>query len=201
MAADEEHAAGPLKAAVIVIAHNEHGCALRRTLLAILGPRSSSALLAEVIVVDDSSSPPAEAAVADAGGVGSETGSMALAVRWLRSEIRLGVPRARTMAARAAASPVLCFLDAHCEPQAGWLPPLLALLFRAPRAVALPVIESIDPRTWACESSKLRVESPCRAPTPTHDPCAPPHTSHLPRHPLRSWQTGQARAPRILLVE
>tara|TARA_B100000795_G_scaffold196097_2_gene150213 strand:+ start:94 stop:528 length:435 start_codon:yes stop_codon:yes gene_type:complete len=40
------------------------------------------------------------------------------------------------------------FLDAHCEPQLGWLPPLLVHLDAHARAVALPVIESIDPATF-----------------------------------------------------
>ena len=135
-------AANGLTASVIIIAHNEAGCALRRTLLAVMSPSRATAL-AEVIVVDDSSSPSASEALAAAGGIQGT-----VRVRYLRSEERLGVVRARTLAARRATAPVLAFLDAHCEPQVGWLPPLLALLAQSPKAVALPVIERIDPRTW-----------------------------------------------------
>ena len=70
-------------------------------------------------------------------------------VQWIRSAVRLGVARARMAAASRARAAVLAFLDAHCEPQVGWLPPLLSLLAERPHAVALPVIESIDRRSWA----------------------------------------------------
>ena len=136
-----------MRASVVLISHNEAGCALRRTILAVRDSRTPSAL-AEVLVLDDSSSPTAEAAVAAAGGIDSEQGVSVAPLRWLRSDVRLGVVRARTEAARAATAEVLVFLDAHCEPQAGWLPPLIGLLRTSPRAVALPVIEVIDPRGW-----------------------------------------------------
>ena len=83
-------AANGLTASVIIIAHNEAGCALRRTLLAVMSPSRATAL-AEVIVVDDSSSPSASEALAAAGGIQGT-----VRVRYLRSEERLGVVRART---------------------------------------------------------------------------------------------------------
>jgi polypeptide N-acetylgalactosaminyltransferase len=148
---------GAFTASVIVIAHNEASCALRRTLLAVLcRERTAPGQLEEVLVMDDDSAPPAEAAVAAVGnGVRDER------VRWLRSDARLGVVRARMRAAREARAPVLVFLDAHCEPQSGWLQPLLAHLARTPRAIALPVIEPIDPRSWAYRPGP-RPEAPPR---------------------------------------
>ena len=148
---------------------DEAGCALRRTLLAVRGPRSAGVAagapspLSEVLVLDDNSATPAEDAVRAAGGVEvprGATGGAAAPLRWVRSATRLGVARARTAAARAARAPVLVFLDAHCEPQTGWLPPLLALLAARPQAVALPVLETIDARTWAYRP----------APMPAHPP-------------------------------
>jgi polypeptide N-acetylgalactosaminyltransferase len=136
---------------VIIIAHNEAGCALRRTLLAV-GHRTERELLHELIVVDDASYPPAEVAVTHAGGVDSVSFQH---LRWLRSDHRLGVVRSRAFAAAKATADVLAFLDAHCDPQIGWLPPLLNLLADNPRAVALPVIESIDPHTWAYRPGPL----------------------------------------------
>ena len=156
-AAQEQAAiAAGQRAAVIVITHNEAGCVLRRTLLAVLG-RTPSALLHEVLVLDDASEPPAERTVAAAGGLAAASradaaGSLADAarlVRWQRGEARLGVARARAAAVAATSAPVMVFLDAHCEPQLGWLPPLLDHLRREPRAIALPVIESIDPASFA----------------------------------------------------
>jgi polypeptide N-acetylgalactosaminyltransferase len=140
---DAASAASDLRASIIVITHNEAGCALRRTLLSVLSPaRTAASLLGEVVVMDDASSQPARETIADPG--------LALdgRIRWLRSESRLGVARARTAAARTAAFPVLCFLDAHCEPQAGWLAPLVTLLAGSPHAVALPVIEPIEPHSF-----------------------------------------------------
>jgi polypeptide N-acetylgalactosaminyltransferase len=133
------------RASILIITHEEAGCALRRTLLAV-GARTPARLLEEAIVVDDASSIPAQQTVAAAGGLGAQP---QLHVRWIRSEIRLGVVRSRTAAAAAATTPFLVFLDSHCEPQVGWLEPLLELLGRSPRVVALPVIEKLDPREWA----------------------------------------------------
>ena len=163
IAAEQATAAGAgLFASVVLIAHNEAGCALRRTVLAVLGPRTSPPdAIAEVIILDDSSSPPSETCLDAAGGLPArKLGYAAAPVRWLRSETRLGVARARMEAARAAQAPVLVFLDAHCEPQDGWLPPLLALLARSPEAVALPVIEPIDARSWKYRPGPLPEHPP-----------------------------------------
>lgn len=138
-------AAQELSVALIVIAHNEHGCVLRRTLLAAL-ERTPPPLLHELLVLDDASEPAAQVAVDAAGGLGAD--AAARVVRWHVPPTRLGVARARTVAVGATTAPVLVFLDAHCEPQFGWMPPLLAHLADNPRAVALPVIEGIDPRTF-----------------------------------------------------
>ena len=139
-----------LLATVILIAHNEAGCAIRRTLIA-LAERTPRRLLDGVIVSDDSSATPAQTAVADAGGIEG----LELQVRWLRSETRLGVARARQRAAIEAPSSVLIFLDAHCEVQRGWLPPILQLLAASPQSVALPAIESIDRLSWAYHAAPL----------------------------------------------
>ena len=153
------------RVAIIITAHNEHGCALRRTLLAV-GLRTLRSLMAEVLVLDDASAPHAEAAVVAAGGLPSLSAEV---VRFLRSEARLGVTRARMLAAReaSAAADVLAFLDAHCEPQLGWLPPLLQTVAATPRTVALSVIEAIDRRSWS------------------YQPLMP--TEHPPRGVLGGW--------------
>lgn len=136
--------AAELSVALIVIAHNEHGCVLRRTLLAALA-RTPAPLLHELFVLDDASEPAAQGAVEAAGGLGAD--AAARVVRWHVPPTRLGVVRARSVAVRATTAPVLVFLDAHCEPQFGWIPPLLAHLTDHPRAVALPALEGIDPHT------------------------------------------------------
>ena len=154
-----------VKVAVIIISHDEAGCALRRTLLSVAS-RTPTALLAESVVMDDASAVAAETSVARAGGLGGA----ASRVRWLRSDDRLGVVRARMMAARAVSveASVLAFLDAHSEPQPGWMPPLLDALSGAPRAVALPVLEGLDRRTWAHKPPQQHLEHPPRGTSHAH---------------------------------
>lgn len=135
--------AAELSVAVVVITRNEHGCVLRRTLLAVLA-RTPLPLLYELLVLDDVSAPSAQSAVAAAGGLGADNAA-ARVVRWHVPPTQLGVARARSVAVRATTAPVLVFLDAHCEPQLGWMPPLLAHIADNPRAVALPVIEGLEP--------------------------------------------------------
>ena len=39
---------------------------------------------------------------------------------------------------------MLVFLDAHCEPEPNWLPPLLAPIARNDRISTVPMIDGID---------------------------------------------------------
>ena len=74
VAAQEQAAAkAGWRAAIIVITHNEAGCVLRRTLLAVLA-RTPHALLQEILVLDDASEPPAQVAVEAAGGLKAAAG-------------------------------------------------------------------------------------------------------------------------------
>ena len=69
-------------------------------------------------------------------------------VRLLRNTGRLGLIRSKNRGAKEAAASVVVFLDAHCEVNTGWLPPLLATVAGDARAVAVPVIDTIHHTTF-----------------------------------------------------
>lgn len=82
--------------------------------------RTPAQLVHEIILVDDAS---------NYNGLGSTLnqyiGKHFSNVNILRLRKRNGLIRARLAGARKATSGVLLFLDAHCEVNANWLPPLL----------------------------------------------------------------------------
>jgi hypothetical protein len=131
VAAQEQAAAeAGWRAAIIVITHNEAGCVLRRTLLAVLA-RTPHALLQQIFVLDDASDPPAQVAVEAAGGLkaagGLASSAAARLVQWQRGADRVGVMRARAAAVAATSAPALVPLThAHPSPVSPPPPRLLA---------------------------------------------------------------------------
>jgi mycofactocin system glycosyltransferase len=117
----------------VVIPVRDRDAGLTRT-LDLLGQ------VGEVVVVDDGSSDPAaiEATVARAGSH----------VRLVRHDTSRGPAAARNTGWRAATAtpPVIAFVDADVEPEAGWLPELLAHL-------ADPAVAAVAPRVAPVASS------------------------------------------------
>lgn len=107
------------EASVIIVFNNEHLRSLLRTSVSVLN-RSPATLLNEVILVDDASTFEELGAELDAYVQANEP-----KVKLIRLKERTGLIRARLAGARRAKSEVLIFLDAHCEANTNWLPPLL----------------------------------------------------------------------------
>lgn len=73
---------------------------------------------------------------------------LAIPVKVVRSEDRVGLIKARLLGAKVAKGKVLTFLDAHCECTEGWLPPLLERIRINSRSIASPVIDIINDDTF-----------------------------------------------------
>ena len=119
----------------VVIATYQEGAALAATVQSVLAadPRP-----AQLLIVDDGSTD------------GSTLVDWPAAVRVLRREHH-GIAAARNTGALAATQPVLVFLDAHCEVDGAWLPPLLRAIDRHPDAIAGPSMhDARDPRHVGC---------------------------------------------------
>ncbi|PIO70649.1 glycosyltransferase, group 2 family protein [Teladorsagia circumcincta] len=73
-------------------------------------------------------------------------------VKLVRTDDREGLIRARTIGAKHSTGDVVIFLDAHCEVNVNWLPPLLAPIKHNRRVMTVPVIDGIDSNTWEYRS-------------------------------------------------
>lgn len=120
------------KATVIIVEHNERTSVLKRTVLSVL-ERSPPKLLEQIIVVDDMSDQPVDSEI-----------YVLPKVRVIRNTERKGLIRSRVIGADEARTPVLVFLDAHCEANYNWLEPLLYRIKQDPKVTVWPVIDIID---------------------------------------------------------
>jgi len=127
---------------IIVIFHNEAWSTLIRTIYSVLN-RSPSHLVKEIILVDDASTLDHLGSRLDAA-----VAQMGPKVRLLRQPKRSGLMLARMAGVKEARGEVLTFLDSHIEATTGWLEPLLERVSLDPKAVACPVIEEINDKTF-----------------------------------------------------
>jgi len=126
---------------VIIIFHNEAWSTLLRTVYSVIN-RSPAHLLAEVILVDDASTLPR---------LGQELQDWVDTmdkVKLIRNEERRGLMVTRMKGVLESKSQVLTFLDSHIEATDGWLEPLLERIYLNPKAIACPVIEEVNHKTF-----------------------------------------------------
>ncbi|XP_023343361.1 N-acetylgalactosaminyltransferase 7 [Eurytemora carolleeae] len=134
------------KASVVIVFHNEGRSVLMRTVHSIIN-RTPSQFLEEILLVDDFS---------DRNELGEGLQNYLRifrgVVRLIRNEERAGLIRSRTRGAEEAHGAVLVFLDAHCEVNRNWLPPLLAPIYRNYTTLTVPIIDGIDHETFEYKS-------------------------------------------------
>jgi len=69
-------------------------------------------------------------------------------VKLFRNAMREGLIRTRNIGAQKATGDVLIFLDAHCEVNRNWLPPLLAPIYKNRKTMTVPFIDGINYKTF-----------------------------------------------------
>ncbi|XP_057334683.1 N-acetylgalactosaminyltransferase 7 [Microplitis mediator] len=131
---------------VIIVFHNEGWSVLMRTVHSVLN-RTPPQFLEEILLVDDYSDKENLKAELEAY-IDQWNGK----VRLLRNEERQGLIRTRSRGAREARGEVIVFLDAHCEVNVNWLPPLLAPIAADWSVMTVPIIDGIDHKTFEYRS-------------------------------------------------
>lgn len=135
---------------VIICFYNEHVVTLLRSIKSVLD-RTPKHLLTEIMLVDDFS---------DLDDLKDKLESEIKAlntdkVHIIRNEKREGLIRSRVFGARKSKGDVLLFLDSHIEANVGFAEPLLNRIKDDHRVLAIPVIDIINPDTFAYSSSPL----------------------------------------------
>jgi len=126
---------------IIVIFHNEAWSTLMRTIYSVIN-RSPDYLLVEIILVDDAST------MEHLGQKLQDAVDAMDKVKLVRQKVREGLMRTRITGVKAAKAKVVTFLDSHIEATEGWLEPLLERVALNPKAVACPVIEEVNDKTF-----------------------------------------------------
>ncbi|EZA52256.1 N-acetylgalactosaminyltransferase 7 isoform X1 [Ooceraea biroi] len=130
------------RTSVIIVFHNEGWSVLLRTIHSVID-RTPSKFLEEILLVDDFSDK--ENLKGDLDSYIEQWGGK---VRLLRNYERQGLIRTRSRGARDAKGEVIVFLDAHCEVNVNWLPPLLAPIAENRNVMTVPVIDGIDHKNF-----------------------------------------------------
>lgn len=116
---------------MILIYYNEYWSTLLRTVWSVIN-RSPKHLIHEIILVDDGSEWDELKSRLD-----TYVAKYLPKVKIIRLPLRSGLIKARSVGAQTATGDVLLFLDAHCEANVNWLPPLLGTYIRVSRSKIL----------------------------------------------------------------
>lgn len=127
---------------VIIVFHNEGWSVLLRTVHSVIN-RSPPHVLKEVLLVDDFSDKENLK-----GDLESYIDRFDGKVRLIRNTQREGLIRTRSRGAKEATGEVIVFLDAHCEVNLNWLPPLLAPIYMDRTVLTVPVIDGINHKNF-----------------------------------------------------
>lgn len=135
---------------IIICFYNEHIVTLMRSVQTVL-VRTPAHLLHEIILVDDYSD-----LIELKDKLGDELKTLSSdKIQLIRNERREGLIRSRVYGARKATGDVLLFLDSHIEANVGYAEPLLNRIKDNRQVLAIPVIDIINPDTFAYSSSPL----------------------------------------------
>ncbi|CAG9536128.1 unnamed protein product [Cercopithifilaria johnstoni] len=128
---------------IVIVFHNEGWTPLLRTVHSVL-LRSPLHLIKEIILVDDFSDKEHLK-----GRLDIYLKQFNGKVKLIRNTEREGLIRTRNIGAKEAVGDVVIFLDAHCEVNINWLPPLLAPIRQNRKVMTVPVIDGIDKDDWS----------------------------------------------------
>ncbi|KAF9415403.1 hypothetical protein HW555_006930 [Spodoptera exigua] len=129
------------KATIIICFYNEAWSTLMRTISSVLN-RSPPELLEEVILVDDFSNMVHLKQKLD------DYVRNTPKIKLIRATKREGIIRARLLPINDVKTPVIVYLDSHCECADGWLEPLLQCIKEDPTRVLSPVVDHIHDTTF-----------------------------------------------------
>lgn len=135
---------------IVICFYNEHIVTLLRSIKSVL-VQTPPHLLTEIILVDDFSD------LEDLKD-NLEIEMKALnadKIQIIRNTKREGLIRSRVFGARKSTGDVLLFLDSHIEANVGYVEPLLNRIKDDRRVLAIPVIDIINPDTFAYSASPL----------------------------------------------
>lgn len=138
------------KTSVVFVFFNEPLSPLIRSIHSVLD-RTPPELLHEIIIVDDGS----EAVWLQK--TLEDYLTMLPKVKLVRMEKRLGLMATRVMGAMVATGETVSFLDSHIEVNKGWLEPLMARIGEDRHHVVMPIIDSIDPDSFAYHAGGLDI--------------------------------------------